>query len=57
MTDEAQASQSNEPARGNLGRFVGVLEITEPTGEKRLVEFEADVGDASLIVNGQSAQL
>jgi hypothetical protein len=49
MTDEAQAFQSPEPVRGNLGRFVGVLEITEPTGEKRLVEFEADVGSASLV--------
>lgn len=50
-------AQSNGTAGGSLGRVVGVLEITEPTGEKRLVPFEADVGDAKVIVNEPPAPL
>lgn len=57
MTEVAQAPESREPVGGNLGRFVGVLEITEPTGEKRLVHFEADAGAAQLVVGGQSVPL
>jgi hypothetical protein len=49
MTDPTpQGQASTKPAEGNLGRFVGVLEITEPTGEKRLVSFEAPAGAAEL---------
>ncbi len=58
MTDlSPQGQASTGPAGGNLGRFVGVLSITEPTGEQRLVEFEADVGAATVEVNGQQIPL
>lgn len=58
MTDPTpQGQASTKPAEGNLGRFVGVLEITEPTGEKRLVPFEAAVGAATLRVGEHAVPL
>jgi hypothetical protein len=53
MTEVPPASGNVGDAGGNLGVFRGVLQITEPNGEQRLVEFEAPVGSAHMTVNGQ----
>jgi hypothetical protein len=53
MTEVPPASGNVGDAGGNLGVFRGVLQITEPDGQERLVEFEAGITSAEISVNGQ----